>query len=111
MSDHSTSHHDDPGYEKRDISVPRTIVVALFVVLLIVGFIVVLNEYFISVAEEIKYEQVLAPESAGVREQRAREIELLSSYDVINAEDGVYRIPVRRAMELMADEAFRKQIK
>jgi len=54
---------------------------------------------------------VLAPESAGVREQRAREIELLSSYDVINAEDGVYRIPVRRAMELMADEAFRKQIK
>ena len=80
-------------------------------VLLIVGFIVVLNEYFISVAEEIKYEQVLAPESADAREQRARETELLSSYDIVNAEDGVYRIPIRRAMELMADEAFRKQIK
>lgn len=97
------------GYEKRDISVPKTLVVGMFVIILIVGFLVVLNEYFISVTEEIKQEQVLAPQSATYRDQIARDTELLTTYAIVDSTKGIYRIPVERAMKLMADEAFQKE--
>ena len=112
MSDTTSQqpHGAEPaGYEKRDISVPRTLAVGMLVILLIVGFLVVLNDYFISVTEEIKQEQVLAPQSATIREQLARDTELLNSYAVVDSSAGVYRIPIERAMKLMADEAFRKE--
>ena len=97
------------GYEKGDISVPKTLVIGIFVIILIVGFLVVLNEYFISVTEEIKQEQVLAPQSATYREQIARDTELLTTYAVVDSTRGIYRIPIERAMQLQADEAFQKE--
>lgn len=113
MAEHDLQHTpgqpDESGYEKRDVSVAKTLVVGLFVIVLIIGFFIVLNEYFISVSEEITHQQVLAPESKTLREQRARDAELLHSYEVIDSTAGVYRIPIERAMELMANEAFQQK--
>lgn len=105
-----TAGHDEPGgYEKSDVSVPKALVVGLLLTLLIIGFAVVLNEYFISVTEEIAYEQQLAPESQALRELRAQEAEQLHSYGVVDTAAGTYRIPIERAMELEAGEAFARQ--
>ncbi len=111
MSDVDTQHNagHDEGYEKTDISVPKTVVVALFVIILIIGFVVVLNEYFIAVREDIVYEQQLSTVSQDLREARTHEAEMLHSYEVLNADSGTYRIPIERAMELMADEAFEQR--
>lgn len=108
-NEHSNETHETAGYERKDVSVPKAVVVGLLLVLVIVGFLVVLNEYFISVTDDIVYEQQLAPQSSELRELRAREIELLHSYEVIDTAAGTYRIPIERAMELMAEEAFQER--
>ncbi len=109
MSSQEPTGTEPEGYEKRDISVAKTLVVGMFVIILIVGFLVVLNEYFIAVTEEVKQEQVLTPQSVTIREQLARDAELLNSYAVVDSAKGVYRIPIERAMKLQADEAFQKE--
>lgn len=103
--------HDAGGYEKADVSVPKALIVGLLLTLLIVAFAVVLNEYFIVVTEETVYEQQLRPESASLRDVRAKETELLTSYGIVDTTAGVYRIPIDRAMELMANEAFQEQVR
>lgn len=103
--------HEAAGYEKSDVSVSKSLVVGLLLVILIVAFAVVLNEYFISVTEEITYEQQLAPDSPVLRDLRARETEQLQSYGVVDTAAGTYRIPVQRAMELMAGEAFQETVR
>lgn len=103
--------HEAAGYETRDVSVPKSLVVGLLITLLIIGFAVVLNEYFISVTDEITFEQQLAPESAALRDLRASETEQLQTYGVIDTAAGVYRIPIDRAMDLVAGEAFRETVR
>ena len=103
--------HEAAGYEKSDVSVSKTLIVGGLVTLLIIAFAVVLNEYFISVTEEITYEQQLAPESPVLRDLRARETEQLHSYGIVDSAAGTYRIPIERAMELMAGEAFQETVR
>jgi hypothetical protein len=57
------------------------------------------------------YDYVLKPESAPLRDLRAREMETLTTYKVLDPVKSVYRIPISRAMELMADEAYQEQQK
>lgn len=94
------------GYDKRDVNVVWITTIALLVIALIVTFAIVLNEYFLITKERLIYENVLKPERADIRELRAREIEALTTYKVLNADSNRYQIPISRAMELMANEAF-----
>ncbi|HOD65998.1 MAG TPA: hypothetical protein PLR32_07565 [candidate division Zixibacteria bacterium] len=94
------------GYDTSDVNVTKALVVGVLLTLLVIAFAVVLNEYFIAVTEEISYEQQRAPESKALRELRAREVEQLESYGVQDGAAGSYRIPIERAMELQAQEAF-----
>jgi len=52
--------------------------------------------------------QVLLPEPQPItlEELRAREDEELNSYKLLDSISGVYSIPIRRAMELVSDEAY-----
>jgi len=94
------------GYETSDINVKKVILIAVAVVLVVIVAIVALNEYFVSLKEEYVYEMVLRPESVTLRDLRAAEDEILNSYKLVDSTAGVYRIPIERAMELMAEEAF-----
>jgi len=96
----------DNSYEKRDVNAGKIMLfVALFAVFLAVT-IVLLNDYFTAATEEQIYDAVLRPESAALRELRAREDEMLNSYKILDSTKGTYQIPIERAMKLMADEAF-----
>jgi hypothetical protein len=94
------------GYEKQDINLRKVILYGFLGIVLVVIVLVFAIDYFIATREEIVYESVLKPESAALRELRAREIEELNSYAIVDSTKGVYRIPIDRAIELMADEAF-----
>jgi hypothetical protein len=98
------------GYEGKDVNLKGVFLVAAVVVVMIVVIVILLNEFFIISKERITYEQVLAPESAALRELRAREENLLGSYGVVDAQEGIYRVPIERAMQLLADEAYRARI-
>lgn len=102
---HADSRH--PGYEVRDIGWHTLLWIGALIVFGVIIFVVVLDSYFTIAKEKELYEQVLKPESAELRELRAEEHKKLHSYGQIDAQKGIYQIPIDRAMELLAEEDFR----
>lgn len=98
------------GYEKRDVNLRNLSIITVIIVVTIVAISVGLYDYFTGVKEELLYETQMKPQSIELRELRAREAEALGSYAVIDSSAGQYQIPIERAIELVADEAFRDSI-
>lgn len=109
MSDqgtHGAAHQSDVGYEKRDAN-PWILGGLLALGMMVLGLILVgVDEFFTLSKEQVVYEATLKPESALLRDVRAREEGLLTSYGVVDSTKGIYRIPIERAIKLMADEAY-----
>jgi hypothetical protein len=97
------------GYEKRDVNVLKVILYGVSAIVVVVALVIFMLDYFTATREELVYESVLKPESTALRELRAREEEELNSYAVLDAGKGIYRIPVERAMELMAEQAYQQK--
>ncbi len=108
MGDQGNNGGKAAGYESADINVRKTVLIAVAIIVVIIISLIVLNEYFLSVKEEYVYDMVLKPESVTLRDLRATEDEILYSYKLLDSANGLYRIPVERAMELLAEEAFRQ---
>ncbi|MEW6051538.1 MAG: hypothetical protein AB1644_10810 [Candidatus Zixiibacteriota bacterium] len=104
-----TSHHSHGagGYEKRDVNMKLVLLWTVASVLFIVISLVVINSYFVLTTEDVVYQSVLKPQAVTFRELRAREDQALNSYKVLDPAKGIYQIPIERAMELVADEAYR----
>jgi hypothetical protein len=101
----SSDQHQPLGYEKRDANVKVIVVVSvLFLVFLVISA-VLLNEYFLSAKDAEVYDVYLKPESKELLELRDSENEILNSYKLIDTTKQVYRIPIDRAMEIVAREA------
>lgn len=98
--------NNDSGYEKSDVNVGRIVGWALVIIVVLVVILVLMNEFFIYSKDKLIYETRLKPESKQLRDLRAREDQILNSYKVLDAEAGLYQIPVERAMKVMADEAY-----
>jgi hypothetical protein len=98
-----------PGYEARDANVGRIVIIGIaFVVLLAVSLFFV-DQYFKITKEKDIQEIVLKPQSVTLRDVRAREDEILSSYKLIDQSKGIYQIPISRAIELLAQKAYNAQ--
>lgn len=108
-SDPHTHSSGNAGYERKDINVFKTIVATVVVVIVIVISIIFVDEIFTHTKERMIEQYVLKPESVQLRELRAEETEILTSYEVLDEEEERYRIPISRAMKLMAEEAYRKR--
>jgi len=93
------------GYEKKDVNVKMIIGVGLTSVIILIIIFVILNDYFTVMETEAVYEAQLKPESVTLKELRAEDEKILTTYKLIDAEKGVYRIPIDRAMHLLAEEA------
>jgi len=113
MTDTENKHQapEDTGYEKSDVNVVKVIIYGLFGIIFIVAVLIFTWDYFTSVKESLVEDMVLKPQAAAIRELRARETEELTGYKLLDETGGIYRIPIERAMELMADEAYQEQLK
>jgi hypothetical protein len=109
MADTHSSHQDQPGYETRDVDLKKVAIWAVVTTLLVIFSVIFVWDYFIGAREKIVERVVLAPESTELRELRAREAEELGTYKLLDSAKGQYRIPIERAMELVAEEAYRSQ--
>jgi len=90
-----------------DRSEPNARAIAAFgavTVVLLVAVVLGLQFYFDRVLEQQVYVQVLAPESSALKALRAREDEELHSYRYLDREKGIVRLPIERAMDLLAAE-------
>lgn len=99
------------GYEKRDVNVSKIIAYTILVMVILGGIIVGVNEYFSYYSRQLEYETVLNKESAELKELRAKEEKILNNYELLDYSKGIYRIPIERAMKIIADEAYEKQQK
>lgn len=107
----SSSGHDHHGesfkYEKRDANLKVIGLVTAATALFVILSVIVVDNIFVLTKEQIIYDTVLKPESISYRDLRAREDEVLNAYKVVDAAKGIYQIPIDRAMQLVADEAYR----
>ena len=101
---------ENSGYEKRDVKVISVIGYAIGIIAFLVVVILLLNDYFMASKEELVYNVYLKPESTEIRDIRALDIENLTTYKCLDEKNGVYRIPIERAMQLLAEEKFKEQL-
>lgn len=74
-------------------------------VVILVVMLVWLRSYFFATRNEYVREQVLTVENPKLQELHAREEMELNSYGWVDQENGVVRIPIDRAIELLANES------
>jgi len=104
----NSTEQNNNGYERKDVNVMKVAGWGVGGAIIVVIIVVFLFQLF-SVLKDQAYEDVvLKPRSADLRELRAREIEVLNSYNLLDDKEGVYRIPVERAIDIMAEEAYRQ---
>lgn len=97
-------------YERRDINAYKVIGYSIFGVIILVVILVLLNDYFLIEKNEMVYETNLKPVSTDLRDLRSWEADVLHNYKLLDAEHGVYQIPIERAMQLMAEEGFQNRL-
>lgn len=93
------------GYEKRDVSLKQVTFWGFLTIILVIASVIGLNDYFLSVKEELVEEKILRPESIRLIKLRAVEDKMLNSYELIDTANAVYQIPIKRAIELVTEEA------
>lgn len=107
MSDHA---HHSPTLAEPDQTSARGAGIALAtlaIVLAITSYL--LYVYFLRETELVKYSQVLSQKNAALHDVRAYEVELLSTYGVVDAAAGIYRVPANKGTELFLREAAERQ--
>jgi|SRR5579883_1707377 len=96
---------ESTGYNPEE---PKTVMIAVFAVLSIIaliGSVLFLQYYVDSTKEAQTYQKVLAPESTDIKTLRDKENAQLGSYGYVDQAKGITRLPIDRAMQLIADEA------
>lgn len=111
MIDTENNNAPESSYEKKDVNAGKILIFVALTAVFLTVTIAFLNNYFTAATEEQIYDAVLKPESAALRELRAREDETLNSYKILDSAKGICQIPIERAMKLMADEAFQSSEK
>jgi len=99
------------GYEKKDVNVPVILTVSIVSIAVIVVMIVVLIDFFKIQKENVIYDSVLSQESKELVELRTVEFETLNNYKLLDAEKGIYQIPIKRAMQLLTEQYSKSQKK
>lgn len=94
------------GYEKSDTRARGVIIGMVVSVIVLVVMLVILNEVFIATKEDVYRQNVLTRKNPALQELHARETRILTTYAWVDSSEGVVRIPVDRAMELMVNEAY-----
>jgi hypothetical protein len=101
---------NNSGYEKSDVKPTSLFLAAAIVIVVLIVIIVAINEFFLSSKEQMVYDAVLSKESAELRDIVAKDAEILNNYKVLDADKGIYQIPIDRAMQVMADESFEARL-
>jgi len=109
----SKTPHDAPaqaadGYEKRDVNIVIVVFLAFVSIVLVAGFAIGLNDYFLMTREYLYRTVVLAAPDETLLKVRAREHELLTQPGVVDAAQGLYRIPIERAMALQLQDGAKR---
>ncbi len=108
--ENSLTEESDSGYEQSDINVGKIVGLGVGIVIFLIVSFTLLNSFFIKSKDDLVYEQVLKPGNPKLAALRKQNDEILHSYGIVDSTKGVYRIPIDRAMQLVAEESFQQRI-
>ncbi|HHM02816.1 MAG TPA: hypothetical protein ENJ15_07355 [Caldithrix abyssi] len=90
------------SYEKNDVNVKVMGIIAFLLVVLIAGFVILLDDYFVYNVEKVEVrEERPNPELISIRQQAD---EQLSGYGIVDKEKGLYKIPIDQAIKVVISE-------
>ena len=92
------------GYDRTEPKMSAVALWGLAIIVALVGVIVVVQSYFDQVHERQVYRRVLDPVAESLIDVRSREVRRLHSYQYVDDPPGTVRLPIDRAMELIAAE-------
>jgi hypothetical protein len=92
------------GFDRSEPNVRAIAVFGGVTIVLLAAIVLGLQFYYDRVLEQQVYVQVLAPESQTLTSLRSREDEELHSYRYLDRDKGTVRLPIERAIELVAAE-------
>ncbi len=92
------------GFDRSEPNVRLIAAFGAFSIVLLVVTVLGLQSYFDRVLAQEVYVKELAPESPTLTTLRTREDEELHSYRYLDRDKGEVRLPIERAMELLASE-------
>jgi hypothetical protein len=101
--------HDEVAHEKTDVNLSGIVIVAVVSVVILITSLILLDDIFVLWVERDKQEYVYGVPSAELNTIRSKASEKLNRYAVLDADKGVYQLPIERAMKLIADEAYSKR--
>ncbi|HSG99839.1 MAG TPA: hypothetical protein VLB27_07310 [candidate division Zixibacteria bacterium] len=108
MSD-AHEHKNDVAYEATDVDQKSIVWVTVVSLVILVVSLVLLRDIFTLWKEKDMRDYVYGVESLTLRQIRADEAHKLHSYELVDSTAGVYRIPIERAMQIIAAEEFQRQ--
>ncbi len=95
---------NQPDFDRAEPNVRAIAAFGAITIVVLVAAVLGLQFYFDRVLEQQVYIQVLAPTSPALSALREREDEELHTYHYIDREKGSVRLPIERAMNLLAAE-------
>jgi len=98
---------DDKKLTHQDTNTALIAAAGLVGAVLLVIALIWLKSYFYLVRNEVEETQVLTVDNPKLKDLRAREREELTTYGWVDQDKGTVRIPIERAMELVAAEEQR----
>ena len=98
------------GYERQDINPYKVIGVSAAGIVILVFILILLTDYFIIEKEDMVYNTNLKNISVDLKDLQTSESATLNNYKLLDAEKGVYQIPIDRAMQLIAEESFKQRL-
>lgn len=89
---------------KENFNTKWSVIVTFVSMVLLVVIFIIINEYNVAAREEVLRKQMRIEQPLMLRLARIREDSLLTSYGMVDSANAVYRIPIDRAMELIATQ-------
>ncbi len=101
--------HGVVGVEKESISVPLVLAIVAVTIVIVIGLVSTAFTITIVNSQETLANSAAANEYPELREVEAAAAAALTQYDVVDAEAGVFQIPIDQAIDLMVNEAYENQ--
>ncbi len=104
-------HHEgvEVAFEDEGANNSKVFIIGILGLVVFVLSLVGLNDYFLLAREKTIVEMDLGVPSVPLQEMRDKNTATLQSYKLLDSSKAAYRIPIDRAMRIMAVESFEKQ--
>lgn len=106
---HVSPESEAAGYELHDINLRALYITSAITVIFVVISIVWLDDYFHHYVNLVENEVNAQAPATELAAQHSKEVEQLTTYQVLDKDKGVYRIPVSDAMKKVAEDDFRRR--